>query len=102
MKVYALREKVNNTWYMPIRGFFTSLIEAKKQGREIIGKAAEWDVALYLVPNSVSLADWVDLLNGDSLSSSQDGKVPRDFLDFQEVAFQTPAMKRAQEEAKVG
>ena len=85
MKVYALREMATEYGYMPVRGYHSSVQAAKKQAKEFFNKSAEWDIALYSVPNSVSLEMWVGLLNGDAISATLDGETPRDHLTFSKV-----------------
>ena len=98
MKVYALREVVTDYGYMPVIGFHTSLEGAKKQAKELFDRSAEWDVALYEIKDRLSHQEWIDLLNGDAISSAIDGKVPRDFIEFEKVAFESAAMKRYRKE----
>lgn len=100
MKVYAMREMTTEYGYMPVRGYHSSLVAAKKQAKELFNKTAEWDVALYSVPNSVPLEMWISLLNGDSISSAIDGEVPRDHLTFEKVVFESAALKRYRKEQK--
>lgn len=94
MKVYALREMVTPYGYMPVRGYHTSVESAKKHAKDALEKTSEWDVALYEVPSTIQLINWIDLLNADSISSDLDGRTPRDFLVFSKVVFESAAMKR--------
>lgn len=98
MKVYALREQQSETSYMPVIGYHTSLQSAKAQAKELFNRTAAWDVALYEIQGKVTHEDWIDLLNGDSISSQYDGRCPRDFLYFVKIAFENAAMKRYRKE----
>ena len=99
MKVYALREMSTvYSGYLPIRGFFTALQEAKKQAKTLFSRSDAWDIVLFDCPTKVSHEMWIDLLNGDSLSSLIDGTVPRDYLVFVEVIFENAALKRYRKE----
>lgn len=100
MKVYALREMVTKYGYMPVRGYHTSVESAKKHAKESLEKTSEWDVALYEVPSTIQLINWIDLLNADCISSDLEGRTPRDFLVFTKVVFESAALKRYRKKEK--
>lgn len=100
MKVYALREQQPAISYMPVLGYHSSLVSAKEQAKELFNRTAEWDVALYEIQGTVTHADWIDLLNADSITSTYTGRCPRDFLIFVKIAFESAAMKRHRKELR--
>jgi hypothetical protein len=100
MKVYGLRELQSEYSFMPVVGYHSSLQAAKKHAKELFNKTAEYDICLYEVPTNTTLDMWVNLLNGDSLSSVLTGDVPRDHLKFVKIAFESAAMKRYRKEEK--
>lgn len=98
MKVYATRDMTTEYGFMSVIGWHKSLNEAKKQGTLLNARTAEWDVALYETPTTVSLDMWLGFLNGDSVSSQLDGSLPRDHLTFVKIAFESAALKRWRKE----
>lgn len=100
MKVYATREMVTKYGYMPVKGYHSSLVAAKKQGKDSFDRTAEWDVALYEVPSRVTIEMWISMLNADSVASELDGETPRDFLKFVSIVFESAALKRFRRENK--
>jgi len=44
--------------------------------------------------------DFISMLNADTPSSIIRGKIPRDFIRYNEVIFQNAAMKRREKESK--
>ena len=94
MKVYALRELQSEYSFMPVIGYHSSLQAAKKQAKELFDRSAEYDIVSYGIQSRFTKEDIIDLLNGDSLSANVEGKVPRDFLFFDKMEFESAAMKR--------
>jgi hypothetical protein len=93
MKVYALRQMITSYGYMPALGYHSSLEAAKKQAKKEVKRTDEWDIAEYYFPKLDKKAI-IDLLNGDSLTCNVDGLVPRDYLEFIDVVYESAALKR--------
>lgn len=100
MKVYALRELQSEYSFMPVIGYHSSLVAAKAQAKELFSRSAKYDIVSYNMKSRFTKEDVIDLLNGDTLSANIDGKVPRDFLEFTGIEFQSAALKRYRKEQK--
>lgn len=100
MKVYALREQQLDYSFMPVIGYHSSLLAAKKQAKPLFNRSAAWDIVSYEIKTRFTKEDIIDLLNGDSLSANIEGKVPRDYLDFVKIEFENATMKRYRKELR--
>ena len=100
MKVYALHTLLPNTSFRPVLGYHSSLVTAKAQAKLQLEKSAEWEISLWEVEMFPTKDDFISMLNADTPSSIIRGKIPRDFIRYNEVIFQNAAMKRREKESK--
>jgi len=87
MKVYGLRRIQTNHHYRPVYGFFSSLTEAKKMGRQTFEKQDGWEIASYVIPDRLTQQDMLDLLNADLLRGILTGKTLWEMINCEEVCW---------------